>query len=115
MEALIVIFLGLMFAHFLADFAFQSDFMAMNKGKNYIVLIAHATIWTGCITLMALFIGLNIGLLDILLLLLVHTLADYLKANNVGIYKSLYPMGSGLLLDQTIHVIQIVVLMLMTL
>lgn len=114
MEALILIFLGLMFAHLLADYPLQGEFLANFKGKNPIILVAHAGIWTGCVTIAGLLMGLDIGLLDVTLLFVVHTIVDYLKAANKLYYKKLQPLQGGLLIDQLIHVGQVVLLMLMT-
>ncbi|KKK56014.1 hypothetical protein LCGC14_3068780 [marine sediment metagenome] len=41
--------LWLFFAHFIGDWAFQSDWIAQNKGKYWFVMFAHCAIWTGCI------------------------------------------------------------------
>lgn len=114
METTILIFLGLMFAHLLADYPLQGDFLANMKGKNHIVLVSHAGIWTGCISVAGMVMGLDIGLLDITLLFFVHTVADYLKAANKLWYKKLDSLKGGLLSDQLIHVGQIVLLILMT-
>lgn len=39
----------LIFAHFIGDWAFQSEWVAENKGKYWFVMFAHCMIWTGCI------------------------------------------------------------------
>ncbi|MFS0643810.1 DUF3307 domain-containing protein [Siminovitchia sp. 179-K 8D1 HS] len=114
METTILIFLGLMFAHLLADYPLQGDFLANMKGKNHIILVSHAGIWTGCIAIAGVLLGLDIGLIDVILLFVVHTIADYLKATNKLWYKKLDALKGGLLSDQLIHVGQIVVLMTMT-
>ena len=115
MESILLIFLGLIFAHLLADYPLQGDFLANMKGKNYIILVSHAGIWTGCVTVAGLLMGLDIGLVDIVLLFVVHVIADYLKATNKLWYKHLDSLKGGLLSDQLIHVGQIIVLMVMTL
>lgn len=108
-------FLVLLFAHLLADYPLQGDFLATMKGKNHIVLVSHAGIWTGTICTACWMMGIPIGLFDIVLLFGVHAIQDYLKAKPVGIYKRLNPLGKGLLLDQFVHVLQIVVLLLIKL
>lgn len=102
----------LMFAHLLADYPLQGDFLANMKGKNHIVLATHAGIWTGVICVAMSLIGLPVGLLDIAWLFIVHAGADYAKAKPLGFYKKLDPLGKGLLIDQGIHVIQIIILLL---
>jgi hypothetical protein len=48
----------LLFAHFLADYPLQGEFLAMNKGKSRQVLFAHAMIWTGCLSIVLVLNGL---------------------------------------------------------
>ncbi|AIF44926.1 DUF3307 domain-containing protein [Virgibacillus sp. SK37] len=102
----------LIFAHLLADYPLQGDFLAQQKGKNMIALITHAGIWTGVIATAAFLIGIDINLFDILFLFIVHAVADYMKAKPVGFYKKLNPLGAGLIIDQSIHLIQILVLLI---
>ncbi|MBW3113520.1 DUF3307 domain-containing protein [Bacillus sp. MCCB 382] len=101
----------LIFAHLLADYPLQGEFLATMKGKNHIVLISHAGIWTGVIATVAYLIGIDINVFDVALLFIVHAIADYLKAKPVGIYKRLDALKGGLVLDQTIHLVQIVLLL----
>lgn len=115
MEAIILIFLGLVFAHLLADYPLQGDFLANMKGKNHIILVSHAGIWTGCIAVAGLLMGLDVGLIDVILLFAVHTIADWLKATNKLYYKKFDALKGGLLIDQSIHIGQILLFMMMTL
>lgn len=108
------IFLGLLFAHLLADYPLQGEFLANMKGKNTIILFTHAGIWTGCISVAGLLMGLNVELMDIFILFLIHAVVDYLKAANKLWYKKLNPLKGGLLSDQLIHVGQILLFMGMT-
>lgn len=103
----------LLFAHLLADYPLQGEFLATMKGKNMIVLVSHAGIWTGCIALAGYLIGLNIDITDITLLFVVHAIADYLKAANKLWYKKLDSLKGGLLCDQLIHVAQMLLLLAM--
>ena len=104
-------FLTLLFAHLLADYPLQGEFLATMKGKNMIVLISHAGIWTGTILVATHLLGFDITLLDVASLFVVHAVADYMKAKPVGIYKKLDSLKAGLVLDQSIHVLQIIVLL----
>lgn len=106
-----MIFLILLFAHLLADYPLQGDFLANMKGKNHIVLATHAGIWTGTILVAVHLLGFDVTLFDVAWLFIVHAIADYLKAKPVGIYKKLDSLKGGLLLDQSIHVAQILILM----
>lgn len=104
-------FLALIFAHLLADYPLQGDFLANMKGKNHIVLATHAGIWTGTIVVATHLLGFDVTLFDVAWLFVVHAVADYLKAKPVGIYKKLDALRGGLILDQSIHVVQILILM----
>ena len=110
-----MIFLALLFAHLLADYPMQGEFLATMKGKNHILLLSHAGIWTGCITVAGVLMGLDVGLIDIALLFVVHTIADWMKAANKFYYPKFNALKGGLLIDQLIHVGQIILLMVMTL
>lgn len=106
-------FFILMFAHLLADYPLQGDFLSKMKGKNVILLISHAGIWTGCIAIAGYLVGFDVSILDITLLFIVHTIADYLKAANKLWYKNLNPLEGGLLSDQMIHVGQVLLFIFM--
>ncbi|MBR9658774.1 DUF3307 domain-containing protein [Bacillus cereus] len=102
-------FLVLLFAHLLADYPLQGDFLANMKGKNHIVLATHAGIWTGTVLITAHFLGYNITYFDVGWMFVVHAVADYMKAKPLGFYKELDSLKSGLLIDQSIHIVQILV------
>lgn len=107
-----MIFLTLLFAHLLADYPLQGEFLATMKGKNRIVLFSHAGIWTGTILVAVHLLGFSVTIFDVLSLFVVHAFVDHLKAKPVGIYKKLDSLKGGLLLDQSIHILQLIVLML---
>lgn len=106
-------FLTLIFAHLLADYPLQGDFLATMKGKNAIALVTHAGIWTGCIATAGYLVGYNVDIVDVALLFSVHTIADQLKATNKLWYRGIDNLKVGLLSDQMIHVIQILLFMFM--
>lgn len=100
----------LLFAHLLADYPLQGEFLATMKGKNIIVLISHAGIWTGTILTAVHLMGFEVTLFDVATLFIVHAIADYLKAANKLWYKKMDALKGGLLCDQLIHVAQIIIL-----
>lgn len=102
----------LIFAHLLADYPLQGEFLAKHKGKNFIILATHAGIWTGTILVAAHFIGYTVDVSDVLILFIVHAVADYMKARPLWFYKKLEPLGAALAIDQLIHIGQIVVFIL---
>ena len=73
-------FLILFFAHLLADYPLQGDFLSRMKGKNLIILGTHAGIWTGTVLVFAHFIGYSVDVSDVFILFIVHAVADYWKA-----------------------------------
>lgn len=97
----------LLFAHLLADYPLQGEFLATMKGKNHIILLSHAGIWTGTICVALVLLGIPFTVWDVAFLFLVHSVADYMKAKPIGFYKRLNPLGWGLFIDQMIHVAQI--------
>src|SRR5699024_1551322 len=103
----------LLFAHLLADYPLQGSFLAEMKGKNIQLLFAHAGIWNGCIAVAGYLIGFDVGLFDVTLLFIIHTIADYLKGNNRLWYRKVNPLKVGLLSDQTIHIGQIFLFIIM--
>lgn len=107
-------FLVMLFAHLLADYPLQGDFLSRGKGSNPILMFAHCGIWTGCVAIAAYFCGVRIDLSDIVFLFGVHAFADQFKAS--GWYdkmarRPLNPLGLPLLIDQAIHANQILYLL----
>ena len=76
------------------------------------LLATHAGIWTGTVLIAAHFLGYSVDLWDVFILFIVHAIVDYCKAKPIGFYKNLNPLGSALIIDQSIHVVQILVFML---
>jgi hypothetical protein len=101
----------LIFAHLLADYPLQGTFLATMKGKNLIVLLTHAAIWTGTILTAVHLLGYSVTFFDVTWLFSIHAWQDYRKAKPMGIYHGLDPLKGGLLLDQSVHLVQILILM----
>lgn len=109
MNVLAAFFL-LLFAHLLADYPLQGDFLANIKGKNLIALLTHAGIWTGTVTLSLKLLGYHPTFPVVVFLFVVHAIiADALKAKKLLWYRNMDAPGLGLLIDQLIHVTQIIV------
>jgi hypothetical protein len=105
-------FLVLLFAHLLADYPLQGDFLATMKGKNLIVLLTHAGIWTGTIATAWHLLGHDVNYGLIISLFVIHAILDYLKASNRFFYKKFDSLKGGLLIDQLFHVLQIISVMM---
>ena len=58
----------LLFIHFVGDFILQSNWMALNKSKNWIALLCHTIVYSLC------FIG--YGMVFVSITFLLHTLTD---------------------------------------
>ena len=111
---MIASFFWLLFAHLLADYPLQGDFLATQKGKNPIALLSHAGIWTGSVTLVLILLGYHPSALVVGSLFVVHAIADVFKARKMFWYKRMDALKAGLLVDQLIHVAQIIVAMWMS-
>lgn len=74
----IEIMFWLIFAHFIGDWALQSEWMATNKYKYWFVMLAHCIIWTGCVCLALECLGM-LSTWKICFLYVGHCVCDYWK------------------------------------
>ncbi len=84
--------------HFVGDFAFQSAWMSMEKGKSWEVNFYHGATYTAVFVLFA-----HPSLRAVAILLGAHLLVDPLKAR----YKLIGPIW----LDQFLHVLTILLIL----
>lgn len=84
--------------HFVGDFAFQSTWMSVEKGKSWEINFYHCATYTAVFVLFA-----HPSLLAIALLLVTHYIIDTLKAR----YKIIGPIW----LDQSLHIITILLIL----
>jgi len=79
------LFIFLVFVHFVADFALQSEFMAKYKQESWFIMTVHCIIWTGSIILALMWykgfhhLSEVSGLVSIWLLYVGHYLCDSFK------------------------------------
>ncbi len=85
--------------HFIGDFAFQSAWMSMEKGKSWEVNFYHGATYTAVFVIFA-----HSSLVATAILLATHLVVDPLKAR----YKLIGPIW----LDQLLHVVTIVLILL---
>lgn len=90
--------LKILFAHSLGDYFLQTDYLAMNKGKDNYILCIHAILYTFAVSLI---FGNEISQLWYWLILLTHILVDYIKAR--GITPKAMGDKNALILDQSMH------------
>ncbi|GER86116.1 hypothetical protein KDW_02780 [Dictyobacter vulcani] len=84
--------------HFIGDFAFQSTWMSMEKGKSWEVNFYHCATYTATFILFA-----HTSVLATLVLFGTHFVVDPLKAR----YKIIDPIW----LDQALHIITILLIL----
>ncbi|GCE16820.1 DUF3307 domain-containing protein [Dictyobacter kobayashii] len=85
--------------HFIGDFAFQSAWMSMEKGKSWEVNFYHCATYTATFVLFA-----HPSLIATAVLFGTHFIIDPLKAR----YKLIDPIW----LDQTLHIVTILLILL---
>lgn len=109
----ITMFLMLVGAHSIGDYALQSNYIAVEKSNSLYVLFIHAMIWTTLISLMWMFLDQQLSWQIILFALLVpHFLMDYSKAQSKWYPKLIRDPKLQLAVDQTFHYTQLIVLLL---
>lgn len=86
--------------HFVGDFAFQSTWMSMEKGKSWEVNFYHCATYTGTFILFG-----HASLAAAVLLLVTHFIVDALKAR--------YKIIKSIWLDQLLHIVTIVAILLL--
>jgi hypothetical protein len=72
-------FIWLVFAHYIGDFALQSDWLAQNKGKYWYVMFSHCMIWTACISA-ALYVFSSLSVWEVCFLVIGHVVSDTWKS-----------------------------------
>lgn len=95
--------LKILFAHSLGDYFLQTNYLAMNKGRNNYILCIHAILYTFAVSLI---FGNEINQLWYWLILLTHILVDYVKAR--GITPKIMGDKNALILDQSIHYLTLI-------
>ena len=97
-----------MFAHLLADFTFQTKFVADWKGKSDLILAVHCFVWAATVYF-ALYVTVLVEMSSLwafAFLFLGHFIIDRWKARKDTILRK------HLYIDQALHLVQIIVLML---
>lgn len=101
-------------AHYIGDYALQTNYMAMNKGKDVYVLLSHIATWTFVIVLTGMYLGIPANFLLIVFVLLIpHFIMDYIKSRNLVWCREISEKQS-LLVDQVFHINQILLYVLLS-
>ncbi|MGM0238492.1 DUF3307 domain-containing protein [Enterococcus sp. AZ103] len=111
----LTLYILLIGAHTVGDYALQSSYIAVEKTKSLYVLFVHAMIWTTTISVMWLVFGFSLDTKIIVGILLVpHFLMDYLKAQSKIFPKIVSNKKLQLVIDQSFHYIQILIFLGLT-
>lgn len=116
-------FLYLLFTHFMADFAFQSDFMSKFKYRLPYVMFVHCFIWTFALYAMSDLLDMNVSLFIWIFMFVIHYSADWGKCYTL---EKKYTDSNGVLcekshtgeikrlfyIDQATHIIQVLTISL---
>ncbi len=86
--------------HFVGDFAFQSTWMSMEKGKSWEVNFYHCATYTATFVLFA-----HPTFLAVALILVTHYIVDTLKAR--------YKVIGSIWLDQLLHMFTLILILLL--
>ncbi|RAQ98169.1 DUF3307 domain-containing protein [Thermogemmatispora tikiterensis] len=85
--------------HFVGDFAFQSTWMAVEKGKSWEVTFYHCATYTAVFILFA-----HPSMVAIVILFTTHLIVDALKAR--------YQVITSIWVDQLLHLVTIALIVL---
>lgn len=102
----------LLLSHYIGDYALQTEYLALNKGKDNYILFSHVAVWTFIVSINALLLDMKITFMLIVLLLFIpHFIMDYIKSHNILWCKKL-SQETSLIVDQAFHIMQIILLWL---
>lgn len=98
-------------AHMLGDYFLQTDYLAMNKGKDNYILLVHCILYGLGVGLVFGVFGITLTAIEIALISAIHFPIDYIKARGITAKK----LGdkNALVLDQTIHYITLFLIILL--
>ena len=96
----------LIFAHLLADYPLQGDFLSAQKGKNWLLMTTHCGIWTGCICIAGHFLGWQVSTPIAFFLFGTHFAIDEAKCSGRFGKDAL---GRALQIDQLLHLGQLII------
>jgi len=102
--------LWVIFAHVVGDWGLQNPWVAENKGKYWMVMIAHCMVWTGCVGLALVALRINTSwnfsaYWKGAFLFFGHMLMDKIKCEVVHVFSDRRQRGL-LYIDQAFHILQ---------
>jgi len=108
MEALLIQYLVVMFAHYVGDYPLQGEFLGVFKGKYDYLLLCHCIIWTGCVCVALYLLGI-FAWWKLVFLFVGHIGMDRWKCRHPEREKK--GLTSLLWIDQAWHAIQCAVVL----
>jgi hypothetical protein len=114
-------FMYLMFAHFVLDFSFQSEFMSKFKYKLPFVMFVHVFIWTFGLYAMSDLLSMNVPLFLWPVMFAVHYYTDWFKCSLIEKLESKTLIAQDVKnkmikkwfhIDQAVHIVQVLLLSL---
>lgn len=91
-----IVFLFLLFGHYIGDFALQTQFLSENKHKYFYVMFAHGMIYTGVISAILFYFG-DFAMWKAAFIVIGHCVCDWVRGD-----EYFYP-------DQIWHIIQLAI------
>lgn len=107
MELILVVVM----AHMFGDYFLQTDYLAMNKGKDNYILFAHCFLYGLGVYGVCLLFGYTLSMVDLMIVIGLHIPMDYIKAR--GITPKYMGNKWSLILDQTVHYLTLVIVLIM--
>ena len=104
LEILIVLF-----AHYIGDYPLQGEFLGVYKGKYDYLLFCHCLIWTGCCCVALGYLGI-FAWWKMAFLFLGHIVVDRWKARHKD--RETKGLEQLLWIDQAIHALQIIIVVM---
>lgn len=102
------VIMWLILAHFIADWGTGNSWIGANKGKYFMVMLAHCMMYTAVCTLTLKLLGLDmLILIDAWIILLSHICIDLWKSDRANPEK--FPTWH-LYVDQAAHIIILIIL-----
>jgi hypothetical protein len=92
----------LLFAHYIADYPLQSDFLAQTKGKYWYSLMAHCFLYSMTIGIAMMLMKGYFSVSSVMVIYITHVVIDYCKANAKNKEKAL---TTYLYIDQSAHIL----------
>lgn len=96
------LFLFVLMAHMLGDYVLQTDYMAMNKGKDNYLLFVHSVMYNLGILVVSTFFGITLTVGFYALNIILHYLIDWFKASGMS-EEVTGNAKASLFVDQLLH------------